>query len=107
MIEAVVLCKVALWLEAHIPGKPLNFLDHHIKCGNAIVGFAHFDDFKQGVPVEAFNALQGDDKELATVYRKRNKKLNEPGQLSIHYVNNASQRLKSAHEESIAVSDLR
>ncbi len=104
---AVELCKVALWLEAHIPGKPLNFLDHHIKCGNAIVGFAHFDDFKQGVPVEAFNALQGDDKELATVYRKRNKKeLNEPGQLSIHYINNASQRLKSAHEESIAVSDL-
>jgi len=104
---AVELCKVALWLEAHIPGKPLNFLDHHIKCGNAIVGFAHFDDFKQGVPVEAFNALQGDDKELATVYRKRNKKeLNEPGQLSIHYINDASQRLKSAHEESVAVSDL-
>jgi len=104
---AVELCKVALWLEAHIPGKPLNFLDHHIKCGNAIVGFAHFDDFKQGVPVEAFKALQGDDKELATVYRKRNKKeLNGQGQLSIHYVNNASQRLKSAHEESVALSDL-
>ncbi len=35
---AVELCKVALWLEAHIPGEPLNFLDHRIKCGNAIVG---------------------------------------------------------------------
>ncbi|MCY4234027.1 MAG: hypothetical protein OXE59_09870 [Bacteroidetes bacterium] len=104
---AVELCKVALWLEAHIPGKPLNFLDHHIKWGNAIVGFAHFNDFKQGVPVEAFKALQSDDKELATVYRKRNKKeLNQQGQLSIQYINNASQRLKSAHEESVAVSDL-
>ena len=30
---AVELCKVALWLEAHNPGEPLNFLDHHIKCG--------------------------------------------------------------------------
>lgn len=36
---AVELCKVALWLEAHSPGEPLNFLDHHIKCGNSIVGF--------------------------------------------------------------------
>ena len=26
---AVELCKVALWLEAHSPGEPLNFLDHH------------------------------------------------------------------------------
>ncbi|MEL7342152.1 MAG: N-6 DNA methylase, partial [Bacteroidota bacterium] len=39
---AVELCKVALWLEAHNPNEPLNFLDHHIKCGNAIVGLAHF-----------------------------------------------------------------
>src|SRR5690606_9982850 len=35
---AVELCKVALWLEAYNPGEPLNFLDHHIKCGDAIVG---------------------------------------------------------------------
>ncbi len=47
---AVELCKVALWLEAHNPGEPLNFLDHHIKCGNAIVGFAHRDEVERGVP---------------------------------------------------------
>jgi hypothetical protein len=41
---AVELCKVALWLEAHNPGEPLNFLDHHIKCGNAIVGFARREE---------------------------------------------------------------
>jgi len=34
---AVELCKVALWLEAHSPGEPLNFLDHHIKCGKPSV----------------------------------------------------------------------
>jgi len=28
---AVELTKVALWMEAHNPGEPLNFLDHHIK----------------------------------------------------------------------------
>ena len=70
---AVELCKVALWLEAHIPGQPLNFLDHHIKCGNAIVGFARREELGQGVPTEAFKTLPGDNKEVAAAYRKRNK----------------------------------
>lgn len=70
---AVELCKVALWLEAHIPGQPLNFLDHHIKCGNAIVGYARREELEQGVPMEAFKKLPGDDKEVAASYRKRNK----------------------------------
>jgi hypothetical protein len=71
---AVELCKVALWLEAHNPGEPLNFLDHHIKCGNAIVGFARRDELERGVPDEAFATLPGDDKETAAVFRKRNKR---------------------------------
>ena len=70
---AVELCKVALWLEAHIPGQPLNFLDYHIKCGNAIVGFARLEELGQGVATEAFKTLPGDDKELAAAYRKKNK----------------------------------
>ena len=70
---AVELCKVALWLEAHNPGEPLNFLDHHIKCGNAIVGFARREELERGVPNEAFATLPGDDKETAALLRKRNK----------------------------------
>ncbi len=70
---AVELCKVALWLEAHNPGEPLNFLDHHIKCGNAIVGFARRDELERGVPDEAFVTMPGDDKEIAASFRKRNK----------------------------------
>jgi hypothetical protein len=70
---AVELCKVALWLEAHIPGQPLNFLDHHIKCGNAIVGFARREEVGKGVPTEAFKTLPGDDKEVAADYRRKNK----------------------------------
>lgn len=70
---AVELCKVALWLEAHIPGEPLNFLDHHIKCGNAIVGFVSREEAERGVPDEAFKTLPGDDKDTATLLRKRNK----------------------------------
>tara|TARA_R100000027_G_scaffold64353_1_gene57752 strand:+ start:13677 stop:18491 length:4815 start_codon:yes stop_codon:yes gene_type:complete len=70
---AVELCKVALWLEAHVPGQPLNFLDHHIKCGNAIVGFVHQEELEKGIPMEAFKTLPGDDKEVAAALRKRNK----------------------------------
>jgi len=70
---AVELCKVALWLEAHVPGQPLNFLDHHIKCGNAIVGFARQEEMERGVPEEAFTTMPGDDKETAAIFRKRNK----------------------------------
>nr|WP_240807123.1 N-6 DNA methylase [Polyangium spumosum] len=35
---AVELAKVALWLHTASAGKPLSFLDHHLKCGNALVG---------------------------------------------------------------------
>jgi hypothetical protein len=70
---AVELCKVALWLEAHNPGQPLNFLDHHIKCGNAIVGFVRQDELDKGVPDEAFVTMPGDDKEIAAIWRKTNK----------------------------------
>ena len=70
---AVELCKVALWLEAHIPGQPLNFLDHHVKCGNAIVGFARREELGQGVPTAAFKTLPDDDKEVAAAFRRKNK----------------------------------
>ncbi len=70
---AVELCKVALWLEAHNPGEPLNFLDHHIRCGNAIVGFVRREEVDRGVPNEAFVSMPGDDRKIATMIRNRNK----------------------------------
>ncbi|NQU25462.1 MAG: restriction endonuclease [Candidatus Nealsonbacteria bacterium] len=70
---AVELCKVSLWLEAHVPGEPLNFLDHHIKCGNAIVGLANREELQRGIPDEAFKTLPDDDKRVAAAFRKQNK----------------------------------
>ncbi len=69
---AVELCKVALWLEAYVPGQPLNFLDHHIKCGDSIVGLAHRHELENGIADEAFKTLPGDDKEIAKSYRDQN-----------------------------------
>ena len=70
---AVELCKVALWLESHNPGEPLNFLDHHIKCGNSVVGLTHQDDLYRGIADEAFKKLEKDDKEIVSLYKKANK----------------------------------
>ncbi|SMC95748.1 Eco57I restriction-modification methylase domain-containing protein [Chryseobacterium sp. YR221] len=69
---AVELCKVALWLEAHDPGEPLNFLDHHIKNGNAIIGLARYENLHEGIASEAFKTLAGDDKAIASALKKRN-----------------------------------
>jgi hypothetical protein len=84
---AVELCKVALWLEAHNPGEPLNFLDHHIKCGNAIVGYVRPEDVgERGVPDEAFTTMPGDDKQTAAALRKRNKEeRKQRGQLALTF----------------------
>jgi hypothetical protein len=71
---AVELCKIALWLEAYNPGEPLNFLDHHIKCGDAIVGLAHRSELEKGIADEAFKTLAVDDKDIAKTWRDKNVK---------------------------------
>ncbi|WP_129629880.1 Eco57I restriction-modification methylase domain-containing protein [Candidatus Oscillochloris fontis] len=35
---AVDLAKLSLWLATAAKGRPLSFLDHHLRCGNALVG---------------------------------------------------------------------
>ncbi|NPD06526.1 N-6 DNA methylase [Nocardioides sp. zg-1308] len=66
------LAKVSLWLTAMTPGKPLSFLDHHIKVGNALLG-ATPALLRDGVPDAAFTALTGDDKSEVTRWKKANK----------------------------------
>lgn len=69
---SVELCKINLWLEAIEPGKPLSFLDHHIKCGNSLLGTTHAL-MDKGIPDEAFTPIEGDIKGVCTDYKKQNK----------------------------------
>ena len=104
---AVELCKVALWLEAHEPGQPLNFLDHHIKNGNAIIGLAHFEELENGIASEAFKTLSGDDKDIATAFKKRNDlERKTKGQLSTFDVAVADDDLKDLQKEYITFTQL-
>lgn len=93
---AVELCKVALWLESHNPGEPLNFLDHRIKCGDSIVGLVSQDELKNGIANKAFKTLPGDDKTIAAALLKRNKKERAtPEQLPLDFEGHVGRRIKS------------
>ncbi len=78
---AVELCKVSLWMEAMDPGKPLSFLDHRILCGNSLLG-ATPALIAKGIPDEAFNPIEGDDKTVASALKKRNKQ-ERAGQMNL------------------------
>jgi hypothetical protein len=69
---AVELCKVALWIESCVPGKPLTFLDHRIRCGDSLVGVFDLRVLKEGIPDSAFEPKSGDDKAAAQSARQRN-----------------------------------
>jgi len=69
---SVELCKISLWLEAIEPGKPLSFLDHHIKCGNSLLGTTPAL-MEQGIPDDAFKPIEGDIKAICNEYKKQNK----------------------------------
>ena len=69
--DAVELCKVVLWIEGYCAGKPLSFLDAHIRCGNSVVGITDLDTLINGVPKEAFSA---ESKEALKAIRDLNKR---------------------------------
>ena len=69
---AVELARTALWLEGYEPGKPLEFLNHHIKQGNSLVGVFDLKVLEEGVPSAAYTALIGDDKAVCTATKKTN-----------------------------------
>ncbi len=78
---AAELCRVSFWLEALEPGKPLSFLDHHIRVGNSLLGTTP-ELIAAGLPDEAFTAIEGDDKKICSALKKRNK-LERAGQMDM------------------------
>ena len=57
---AVELCRLSLWIETMDRDLPFGFVDHKVKCGNALVG-AWFDQF-QHYPAIAWKNREGGDK---------------------------------------------
>ena len=68
--DAVELCKVVLWIEGYCAGKPLSFLDHHIRCGNSVVGVTDLQMLIDGVPDKALTA---EDRPALNAIKRLNK----------------------------------
>lgn len=67
--DAVELCKVVLWIEGYCAGKPLSFLDHHIRCGNSVLGVSALQMLIDGMPDKALTA---EDKDTLKALKKMN-----------------------------------
>jgi len=68
---AVELCKVSLWMEALDPGKPLSFIDHHVRVGNSLLGTKP-ELVARGIPDGAFETIDDDDRRACTDLKNRN-----------------------------------
>lgn len=101
---AVELCQTALWLETLEPGKPLGFLDHHVRHGNSLVGILDPAIMKEGIPDKAYTALSGDDKPTCTSLKKSNKQQAGGRQAELFKAEVAAQ-LANAHRDLDAMPE--
>lgn len=79
---AIEIAKIALWLETLQRGKPLAFLDAHLKVGDALLGTTPAL-LRNNIPDVAFKPLLGDDQAWTSTLRKRNKQQRTSGQLEL------------------------
>lgn len=70
---ALELARFALWLEGFEEGRPLGFLDHHLVCGDALIGITDVGQLAHGIPDAAFKPLSGDDKAVCRTLAKENR----------------------------------
>jgi hypothetical protein len=102
---AVELCKVSLWMEALEPGRPLSFLDHHIICGNSLLGTTPAL-LANGIPDDAFKPLEGDDRKVVAELRKRNRaEVKGQGLLALDHADNLAAPLAKAMADLDALGD--
>ncbi|ART48743.1 Eco57I restriction-modification methylase domain-containing protein [Acidovorax carolinensis] len=69
---ALELARTALWLEGFEEGRPLGFLDHHLQCGDALLGLTDLHALERGIAKDAFKPLSGDDKNVCKQLAKQN-----------------------------------
>jgi len=79
---AVELGKLSLWIETMAEGKPLNFLDHHLKTGNSLVGsdfeeiFSHPTEKQKRMDSDRWRHIESPEK-LKKLFREKYKRIEE------------------------------
>ena len=69
---ALELARTALWIEGFEEGRPLSFLDHHLQCGDALLGLTDLKALEHGIAKDAYKPLSGDDKAVCRELAKAN-----------------------------------
>lgn len=69
---AVELARTALWLEGYEEGRPLSFIDHHLRIGDALLGLTNLNTLQKGIAKDAYKPLSGDDKAVCKDLAKIN-----------------------------------
>lgn len=72
---AVELAKLSLWLSTVSKDKPLSFLDHHLRCGNSLIG-ARIKDLSEHPDVREGKGKKKIDSQISTFEFLFNEKLN-------------------------------
>ncbi len=118
---AVELVRMNLWLEGHVPGRALSFLDHHIRCGNSLLGVHSWEGLEFGIPDDAYKVREGDlasvRQELNKINKERRKKGCNPEEIlpalrndgsrldscmpSPHYISEVDAQGRLYHEELV------
>ncbi|WP_166462082.1 Eco57I restriction-modification methylase domain-containing protein [Mycobacterium paragordonae] len=77
---AVELAKVALWIHCVVPDQPLTFLDHHIVCGDSLVGWPLLN-VPNTIPDDAYKVTSAKGAERSTLTKAlgRNQAFNAAG----------------------------
>ena len=77
---AAELAKVALWIHCVVPDEPLTFLDHHIVCGDSLVGWPLLD-VPTSIPDAAYDVqnAKGAERTMLTKALHRNEQFDASG----------------------------
>jgi len=87
------------------PGRPLGFLDHHIKCGNSLLGTTPAL-LSRGIPDDAFKPIEGDDKKVCGALKKQNKEERDKGAMGDLFAHAAAEwSYQKAFDAAVAEVD--
>lgn len=100
---AVELARMALWLEGYSRGRPLSFLDHHLKVGNSVLGVGTLSQVFYGISNKAYQPQMGDDRTVCGEL----KRLNKHGLEELQKLQNIDERnLGNLFAEPVAIEEL-
>ncbi|MFB6191156.1 MAG: Eco57I restriction-modification methylase domain-containing protein [Candidatus Nanohaloarchaea archaeon] len=101
---ATELAKLSLWIETMAEGKPLSFLDHHLKTGNSLIG-SNFEEIFQHPNSDEQKKLErdyswGDPREIRKQFMKEYRKIEEMPETTVKEIHEKEQAYKDFIQEN-------